>query len=249
MYEQSLALRRELGDRRNIANALLNVGRVELVGDERACAGDARSGPRRGREVGDTWSIAVGLASLGRLALREGRQAEAVGLLRQALELTVERGGKRLAAECLAALGVAASSAAPPRSARLFGTAEALRRASGVSPSPIELAALRESLDGVREALGEDEFRTQFEAGLALPLEDAVTYALSESAAGSDGADREAELGRLLERVRDGFSRYDAGDIDAFEVDDIIHHYVRSTQTRADAATVGKPTDRRSARP
>ena len=50
-----------------------------------------------------------------------------------------------------------------------------------MSLSPVELAAMRESLDGVREALGEDEFRTQFEAGIALPIEDAVTYALSES--------------------------------------------------------------------
>ena len=40
---------------------------------------------------------------------------------------------------------------------------------------------MRESLDAVREALGKDEFRTQFEAGLAMALEDAVTYALSES--------------------------------------------------------------------
>ena len=182
MYEQSLELRRELGDRRNIANALLNVGRTELLlGDERHAREMLEQGLAVGREVGDTWSIAVGLASLGRLALREGRHAEAVGLLRQALELTVERGGKRLAAECLAALGVAASSAAPTRSARLFGTAEALRRASGVSLSPIELATMQESLDGVRQALGKDEFRAQFEAGLALPLEDAVTYALSES--------------------------------------------------------------------
>ena len=159
MYEQSLELRRELGDRRNIANALLNVGRTELLrGDEEHAREMLDQGLAVGREVGDTWSIAVGLGSLGRLALREGRRAEAVGLLRQALELTVERGGKRLAAECLAALAEAASSDAPARAARLFGTAEALRRASGVVLSPVELAATRESLDGVRETLGEDEF-------------------------------------------------------------------------------------------
>ena len=182
MYEQSLELRRELGDRRNIANALLNVGRTELLrGDVKHAREMLEQGLAVGREVGDTWSIAVGLGSLGRLALHEGRHGEAVGLLREALELTVERGGKRLAAECLAALAEAASGAAPARAARLFGTAEALRRASGVSLSPIELAGMQESLDGVRKALGEEEFRAQFDAGLALPLEDAVTYALSES--------------------------------------------------------------------
>jgi hypothetical protein len=38
----------------------------------------------------------------------------------------------------------------------------------------------------------------------------------------------QAELRTLLERVRDGFARLDAGDIDEFELDDVIHHYKRS---------------------
>jgi predicted ATPase/RsiW-degrading membrane proteinase PrsW (M82 family) len=182
MYEHSLELRRELGDRRNIANALLNLGRTELLrGEDERAREMLEAGLAVGREVGDTWTISVGLCSLGRLALREGRPGEALELLGQALQQAVERDGKRLAAECLTALAEAASGAAPTRSARLFGTAEALRRASGVSLSPVELAATQESLDGVRTALGEDGFSTQFEAGLALPLEDAVTYALSEA--------------------------------------------------------------------
>ena len=44
------------------------------------------------------------------------------------------------------------------------------------------------------------------------------------------GAYHEAELARLLEHVRDGLARYDAGEIDAFELDDLIHHYKRATQ-------------------
>ncbi|TMM00412.1 MAG: hypothetical protein E6G10_16305 [Actinobacteria bacterium] len=44
------------------------------------------------------------------------------------------------------------------------------------------------------------------------------------------GAYHEAELGKLLERVRAGFTAYDAGEIDAFELDDLIHHYKRATQ-------------------
>ena len=180
LYEQSLELRRELGDRRNIANALLNVGRTELLrGEDERAQKLLEQGLAVGREVGDTWSISVGLGSLGRLALRQGRRGTALELLGEALQLAVDRGGKRLAAECLAALAEAASRAAPARSARLFGTAEALRRASGVSLSPVELAATRESLDSVREALGEDEFRAQFEAGIDLSLDEAVTYALS----------------------------------------------------------------------
>ena len=44
------------------------------------------------------------------------------------------------------------------------------------------------------------------------------------------GAYHEAELARLLEHVREGLQRYDAGEIDAFELDDLIHHYTRATQ-------------------
>jgi hypothetical protein len=36
---------------------------------------------------------------------------------------------------------------------------------------------------------------------------------------------QEARLADLLEHVRAGFVRYEAGEIDAFGLDDLIHHY------------------------
>jgi hypothetical protein len=38
----------------------------------------------------------------------------------------------------------------------------------------------------------------------------------------------QARLGDLLEHVRDGFVEYDGGRIDAFQLDEIIHHYKRA---------------------
>jgi hypothetical protein len=38
----------------------------------------------------------------------------------------------------------------------------------------------------------------------------------------------QAELRTLLEHVRTGFTQLDAGRIDEFELDDLIHHYKRS---------------------
>jgi hypothetical protein len=38
----------------------------------------------------------------------------------------------------------------------------------------------------------------------------------------------EEQLGALLERVREGFANLDAGEIDVFELDDLIHRYTRS---------------------
>lgn len=40
----------------------------------------------------------------------------------------------------------------------------------------------------------------------------------------------EDRLRLLLDHVRDGFARMDAGEIDPFELDDLIHHYKRSAQ-------------------
>lgn len=39
----------------------------------------------------------------------------------------------------------------------------------------------------------------------------------------------EARLADLLEHVRGGFAQYDAGSIDAFQLDELIHQYKRAT--------------------
>jgi hypothetical protein len=44
------------------------------------------------------------------------------------------------------------------------------------------------------------------------------------------GAYHEEELRRLLEHVRAGFAELDAGKIDVFELDDLIHRYKRSAR-------------------
>src|SRR3954451_16232037 len=56
------------------------------------------------------------------------------------------------------------------------------------------------------------------------------------------GAYHEAELGRLLQHVRAGFARYDAGEIDPFELDELIHHYKRAAQ-KLWSACVGGGSD------
>jgi hypothetical protein len=44
------------------------------------------------------------------------------------------------------------------------------------------------------------------------------------------GAYHEAQQAKSLDHVRDGFARYDAGQIDAFELDELIHQYHRASQ-------------------
>lgn len=40
----------------------------------------------------------------------------------------------------------------------------------------------------------------------------------------------EAELAKLIDHLREGLARYDAGEIDGFEFDELVHHYKRATQ-------------------
>lgn len=40
----------------------------------------------------------------------------------------------------------------------------------------------------------------------------------------------EARLAELLERVREGFVLYDSGELDAFELDELIHRYKKATR-------------------
>jgi hypothetical protein len=42
------------------------------------------------------------------------------------------------------------------------------------------------------------------------------------------GAYHREQLGALLERVRDGFAQLDRGEIDEFDLDDLIHRYKRA---------------------
>src|SRR5580700_4642317 len=44
------------------------------------------------------------------------------------------------------------------------------------------------------------------------------------------GAYHDEQLRGLLEHVREGFDRLDRGEIDAFELDDLIHRYKRSAR-------------------
>jgi hypothetical protein len=67
--------------------------------------------------------------------------------------------------------------------------------------------------------------------GIGTGVQTGPSKAERHAARAAVGAYHEAELARLIEHVREGLARYDAGEIDAFELDELIHHYKRATQT------------------
>jgi hypothetical protein len=44
------------------------------------------------------------------------------------------------------------------------------------------------------------------------------------------GTYHEAKLAELIEHLRDALGRYDAGEIDGFDLDDVIHQYTRAAR-------------------
>ncbi len=62
------------------------------------------------------------------------------------------------------------------------------------------------------------------------PAARVATKAERRAARASVGAYHEAELAALIGHVRDGLVRYEAGEIDAFEFDELVHQYKRGTQ-------------------
>lgn len=106
-FAKSLVIRRELGDKRGIADMLNNLGIVLLPQGKYS---EARVQHTESldiyRELGDGWSISLSLANLGLVALDSGEYDEAETLLRESLALRREVGDEQGAAQSLNNLGI-----------------------------------------------------------------------------------------------------------------------------------------------
>jgi predicted ATPase/class 3 adenylate cyclase len=107
LYEESLEIRRDLGDRVGVANTLSNLGIV--------CRWLGEVGPARmlyeeslgiRRDLGDQWGIATSLNLLGLLVHYEGDLAQARALLEESLRIRRELGDRWTIANSLNNLGL-----------------------------------------------------------------------------------------------------------------------------------------------
>ncbi|MGH2369353.1 MAG: ATP-binding protein, partial [Chloroflexota bacterium] len=134
LLEEGLALRRQLGDKRDIATALAELAVLAIdQGDWPRAAALLEEGLALRREVGDTWGIAASLHELGIVAREQGDAARAAALLEEGLTLQRERQDDVQAAWSLYDLGVLAEDHQSdlPRAAALYEEALRLWRGSG----------------------------------------------------------------------------------------------------------------------
>jgi tetratricopeptide (TPR) repeat protein len=185
LSEEARALALVEGDNWSLLLATLELSYCRLwQGDYQQAAALAQEGVASSREIGERIGGANCLLMLGKTALKLGDGARARDSLREAL-VTFEGLGDRWGiASCVGDLAlVAEAEREPMRAATLLGAAKGVQEAFGVHMRRFEAQDYDRSVAAVRAVLGEKTFAAAWAAGRAMPLEEAVAYALE----GSDG--------------------------------------------------------------
>jgi predicted ATPase/DNA-binding SARP family transcriptional activator len=106
LHEESLAIKRELGDRQGIAQSLLNLGLMAFSqGDYKAARALSGESLAIHRELGDKRGIAMSLNILGLVADNQGDYGTAKALYEETLAINRELGHKRGISVALCNLG------------------------------------------------------------------------------------------------------------------------------------------------
>jgi tetratricopeptide (TPR) repeat protein len=181
LFEESLALRRELGDTRGIATVLNNLGVVAMEqGDTDAARALYEESLTLRRELGDREGTATSLANLAKIALERGDDVAARALYAQSLSLHRDLSNWDGVVMCLEGLiYVAIAQNLPERATRLGGSLAVLLEARETLQL-IDAGRLQQTINTVRVQLGEEAWRTAWAAGRALTVEQAIDYALNE---------------------------------------------------------------------
>jgi tetratricopeptide (TPR) repeat protein len=122
----------------------------------------------------DGWGSCYALGNLSSIAYTQGHYGRAKALGAQALALAYELGDRRMISYRLLDMGmVALRLGQPERAAKLIGTAEVLAMKTGVPFEPEE-----NIMAELRTQLSESAFESLRSEGCAMPLDQAIVFAL-----------------------------------------------------------------------
>ena len=179
--QEALRLFEELGDVRGVANVRWGMGNMKYFNDrDDSGLADFSAALEGFREAGDRTMEAWSQHMVGGALLREGRRDEARPLLRHALRHFYEAGdasGMALVLDDLSSQAL--SDDDPVRAARLWGAARTLATATGANLADFTDGWIEQQVrPNVRVALDPAELERGAREGAALPLDEAVAYAL-----------------------------------------------------------------------
>ena len=183
IYEEALGLQRRLGLAQSSAETLNNLGLVEtLLGRPEQAVGLLEESLGLFHGLDDQQGIArvsLNLAAAGRDA---GRLEDAKRAGERSLKLWWDLGGIWDVADCLEQLAtLAVEEKQAERAAILLGAASKLRISLGTPLAPYDAEALARFEEAAVEQLGEAAFTTAIAKGEGMPIEDAVTFGLSNA--------------------------------------------------------------------
>jgi predicted ATPase/class 3 adenylate cyclase len=180
LYEESLVIRRQLGDRQGASVSLEGLGNIAFEeGDYRMACAYLEECLAIRTDLNDRQGIAHVLQDLGELAFAEGDLDQARVRWQESLRTKQELDDKQGIAAALE--GFARLESARQRydwALRLASVAMTLRRSIESQLSETEQSRLNKWLDVARAALG-SSVQPVWEAGRMMPLEEAISYALS----------------------------------------------------------------------
>jgi tetratricopeptide (TPR) repeat protein len=182
LQEESLNIRRELGDKFYIANSLNNIGFIAIDQGELA---EARSRLEEAlaiqREIGDKWAIANTLNNLGDAVRDQGDYITGYKCYEESVLLNKELGDQRALAYVLEGLAglVSMRGAQPERALGIVAGAAAIRKSIGAPLSVAEQTKLDQLLAPARKALPDSAAAEAWNVGLLATPEQAVSLALS----------------------------------------------------------------------
>ena len=135
------------------------------------------------REQGTPFGIGHALNEIGRAQCEEGRHDLARKHCAEGITILHGLGNRLGVIDSLQVLAdVAAGTTAPRRAAQLWGAVDALRQEIGNTRSVHESIGYEHQVKAVRAILTGEAFDQAWDEGRAMPLDDAVRYALDEQA-------------------------------------------------------------------
>jgi predicted ATPase/class 3 adenylate cyclase/uncharacterized protein HemY len=179
LLEKSLGMWREIGDRVIIATVLSNLGRAALYQRQDGHArGLFEEALELARAVNDRWNIAYALSGLGQLAVRRDEVDHGRSLLEEALHIRHSLGDKRGVVRSLSSIARAEwGRGHPERTVQLAAAADVIRHAIGVQMEPSYRAEYERMMQAARERLSAEGFTAAWNAGRAMTMDQAVTFA------------------------------------------------------------------------
>jgi predicted ATPase/DNA-binding SARP family transcriptional activator len=180
--QEALTLARAGGNLWSAAFALTGLSYSAAAhGDYEVAEQYAAEGLRLHRQIGSPYGLAHQLCALGRIASGRGQYATALADFRESIQLFGKLRDPRCVAQDLE--GFAAVYSATQQEARAvscFGCATALRQAQGTPLLPGQQARQDQTVEWLRQLLGEAAFAEAWQQGQQLTFEQAVVLALDE---------------------------------------------------------------------